>query len=115
MGFIEAVKDGFKRFLDFQGVSSRPAYWYFTLFVIIVSLIITCLEAFKIPTSTVLAIIINLALILPGLALSIRRLHDSGKSGWWLLISFVPLIGAIILLYFYVQPTKTVGNPYRQD
>ena len=54
----------------------------------------------------------GLAILLPGLAVAIRRLHDTGRSGWWLFISLVPLIGSFILLYFYLQNSQPGVNQY---
>ena len=91
VGMIEAVKLAFTRYAEFGGRSRRSEYWWFTLFNVIVSGII----------STVLpdyAWIWSLVMLVPSLAICIRRLHDVGKSGWFYLWILLPLVGSIILL-----------------
>jgi uncharacterized membrane protein YhaH (DUF805 family) len=58
------------------------------------------------------SIVLALALFLPGLGVSIRRLHDTGRSGWWLLIGLVPLVGLIVLIVFFVQDSQPAANAY---
>ena len=60
----------------------------------------------------ILQVVYSLAIFLPTLALSVRRLHDIGKSGWWMLLSFVPIIGPLVLLIFWILPSKESDNPY---
>ena len=91
VSFIDAVKLAFAHYADFNGRSRRSEYWWFTLFNIIVSGII----GFILPD---LAWILSLAVLVPGLALCIRRLHDVGKSGWFYLWMLLPLVGWIIVL-----------------
>ena len=104
MGFMEAVKSCFRRYVDFQGRSSRSEYWWFILFYIIVYVVLL-LAAAVVPILGILALVFVLAIILPSLAVSIRRLHDLDKSGWWILISFVPIIGLILLYWFCLKGT----------
>ena len=73
-----------KNYCQFSGRSSRSEYWWFVLFQFIISYIV--------------AGVANLALLLPGLGLCVRRMHDIGKSGWWILINFIPLVGNIIFI-----------------
>lgn len=113
MGFMDAVKAGFKGYVDFNGTSTRPAFWYFVLFMFLVYIVAFAIDAGLFGGAPVLYTVAALGLLLPNLAVSIRRLHDMGKSGWWLLIGFVPLIGLIVLIYFYCQPTKMEDNIYR--
>lgn len=104
MGFVEAIKDGFGKYVTFSGRSSRAAYWYWVLFAVIVAVVAYIVDlAIGAPILTGLT---SLALLLPGLAVSIRRMHDVGKSGWWILISLVPLIGFIVYLVFVLQPSQ---------
>lgn len=62
--------------------------------------------------SGILSGLYSLAVLIPGLAVAIRRLHDTGKSGWWLLLSFIPLVGAIVLIVFLVQDSQHGTNQY---
>ena len=99
ISFIEAIKLAFTHYADFKGRARRSEYWWFTLFNIIVSGIIGAI----IPE---LAGVWSLVVLVPGLALCVRRLHDIGRSGWWLLIGLIPLAGGIILLVYACTPSK---------
>ena len=105
MSFSEAISDAFSKYVTFTGRSSRSAYWWFYLFgllVVVAALIID----FAIGTYPIIYVVATLALLLPNLAVLVRRLHDSGRSGWWILIALVPLIGAIVLLVFTLQGSE---------
>ena len=91
VGFIEAIKLAFVHYADFSGRSRRSEYWWFTLFNIIVSGVISSL----LPD---FAWIWTLAVLIPGTALCVRRLHDVGKRGWYYLWILLPLIGYIMIL-----------------
>jgi uncharacterized membrane protein YhaH (DUF805 family) len=112
MTFQEAVKDAFSKYTQFSGRSSRSAYWYWYLFLILGEIVAGITDAI-LGTGSIVLIIFALGVIIPGLAVSVRRLHDIGRSGWWLLISLLPIIGFIVLIVFYV--TKSDGpNEYGQ-
>jgi uncharacterized membrane protein YhaH (DUF805 family) len=105
-----------KKYAVFNGRARRKEYWMFFLFNIIIAVILGLVEGFAgiAPESdqSVLGTLYMLAVLLPGLAVGVRRLHDSDRSGWWLLIAFVPIIGAIILLVFMVQDSQPGENQY---
>src|SRR3954469_8993665 len=101
MTFVEAIKDGFGKYVMFSGRSSRSAYWYWALFAFLVGIVATIIDL-AIGTRIV-SLITTLALLLPGLAVGFRRLHDTGRSAWWILIALVPFIGVIVLLVFFIQ------------
>lgn len=103
--------DGFKNFGNFDGRARRKEYWMFVLFNFLVSLAISLLE-FAIPSMVYLRLIYGLAVLIPGLSLSVRRLHDIGKSGWYNLIVFIPLIGAIWLLILMCTDSDPGSNQY---
>jgi uncharacterized membrane protein YhaH (DUF805 family) len=94
-GFVDAIKVCLQKYADFNGRATRPEYWWFVLFNFVLGLVL-----FWAP---ILSIIVSLALLLPSVAVAIRRLHDIDKSGWWLLLVFVPLIGLIALIIFFCQ------------
>ncbi|MDR6554738.1 DUF805 domain-containing protein [Paenibacillus qinlingensis] len=98
-------------YVGFQGRARRKEYWMFVLINIIISIALGIIEAI-IGTNQVLSFIYSLAILLPSLAVAFRRLHDTGKSGWWLLISLIPLIGSIILLVFFCQDSDADDNQY---
>ena len=108
MGFIEAVKSCLARYFDFGGRASRSEYWWFQLFLILIGVALMPLGDF----ADFVGALIGLLLLIPGLAVSVRRLHDTGKSGLWLLIFFIPLLGALVLLLFFVQPSTDGMNHY---
>jgi uncharacterized membrane protein YhaH (DUF805 family) len=100
MDFGQAITSGFQGYVRFAGRSSRSEFWFWVLFVAIVTGVTAVLDVFLFPESQVgvIRLIWSLAVLLPGLAVFIRRLHDLDKSGWWVLLIFIPLIGVIILL-----------------
>lgn len=105
MGFSDAVKQCFTRYSQFQGRAARPEYWWFALFVLVVT------AAARILGDVVNAITV-LVTILPSIAVGVRRLHDTGRRGFWLLLSFVPIVGWIIVLIFLIQPGSPGPNAY---
>ena len=104
MGFGEAVKTCFGKYVDFSGRASRSEYWWFYLFYIIVAVIAGLIDGLL--ETQFVGLIVVLAMLLPILAVGVRRLHDIDRSGWWLLIGFVPVIGGIVLLVFACLPSK---------
>jgi uncharacterized membrane protein YhaH (DUF805 family) len=103
--------DAWKNYFNFDGRSRRQAYWMFVLFNLIAFLIIGGIDG-AIGTGGLLSSIYGLAVFIPGLALAVRRLHDIGKSGWWFLIGFIPLVGLIILIVFFVTDSQPGSNAY---
>jgi uncharacterized membrane protein YhaH (DUF805 family) len=110
MSFSEAVKDGFDHYAKFDGRTGRSSFWWWVLFVIIVSIVANILDAAI--DATIFTIIVSLGLLLPGLSKAIRRLHDTGRTGWWILIGLIPLIGFIVLLIFYLEEGDAGDNEY---
>lgn len=107
MSFVEASKSGFARIIDFSGRSSRSEYWWFLLFYFLVSIVVNILQMVLIGigleiVGAILSFLLLLAFIVPSISVAVRRLHDTGRSGWWILIALIPLLGALILLYFLV-------------
>jgi uncharacterized membrane protein YhaH (DUF805 family) len=94
-GFVDAIKICFSKYVDFNGRASRPEYWWFFLFSFIVSILTMALP--------IVSLIAALAFFLPSLAVAVRRLHDIDKSGWWLLLLLLPLVGFIVLIVFLCQ------------
>jgi uncharacterized membrane protein YhaH (DUF805 family) len=109
--FSEAVSDGLSKYATFSGRTSRSGYWWFYLFYILVLVGASIVDAaIKTPILTGLAV---LALFLPSLAVLVRRLHDTDHSGWWILISFIPLVGTIVIIVFACTdsgPPNKYGN-----
>ncbi len=119
MDFGDAVKSGFVRYFDFVGRSSRSEYWWWTLFVFITGLVIGAIE-FSLGLGTTSAYgplsgLLSLLTFIPGLAVLVRRLHDVDRSGWWVLIIFVPLIGFVLLIYWMVIHGTHGPNRFGED
>ena len=109
MNFSQAVSSFFARWKDFNGRSSRSEYWWATLFVTLTSIFTNILTLFLGLSGSIVAIIVlllivifSLFLTIASLALVVRRLHDTNKSGWWYLIIFT-IIGVLPLLYWYCK------------
>lgn len=108
VGFGEAVKQAFSNGFVYRGRASRSAYWWFVLFEVIATVVLELLIVIPAATHSsaivgLFLIIVSIAIIyvaLVGLALTIRRLHDIDRSGWWVLIGLVPFVGGIVLLIF---------------
>ncbi|MBP6688119.1 MAG: DUF805 domain-containing protein [Lacibacter sp.] len=93
MNFIDAVKSVFTKFTDFNGRARRSEYWWFFLFNVILSFITGFVDEMMDPGGLgIIGIIVSLGLLVPGLAVAIRRMHDVGKSGWFILIPIYNLI-----------------------
>ena len=110
MSFTDAVKSVFSQYVGFKGRARRSEYWWFVLFNIIVSVVISLIA--RLTGWNFLSILYSLAVLLPGLAVAVRRLHDIGKSGWFYLFAFIPLVGAIILLVWFCKDSEPVANAY---
>ena len=90
----------FHEYVTFSGRARRKEYWMFWLFNFIVSFVIGLIEGLAGMEVQFLSTLYSLAVLLPGISVSVRRLHDIEKSGWWLWIGVVPIVGAIVLLVF---------------
>lgn len=99
MTFVESIQTCFSKYADFSGRASRSEYWWWVLFVFLATMAAGIV-------SDKLSALFSLAVMLPGLAVGARRLHDIDKSGWLQLLYFIPLIGWIILVYWAVQEGK---------
>lgn len=110
--FGEAVTKAFSNYCNFSGRAARSEYWWFMLFGCCLSAAISILFCWS-DTLTYLATgALSLFLFLPSFGLLFRRLHDTGRSGWWWLIGFIPLVGSIILLVWCLQPSQAGQNQY---
>jgi len=106
-----------KKYAIFSGRARRKEYWLFVLFNFIASLILSIIDGmfgtYSLETGMgLLSNLYLLAVLIPGIAVSVRRLHDISRSGWWLLIGLIPLIGAIVLLIFMAQDSKPGENQF---
>ena len=108
--------DAWKNYVTFTGRSRRKAYWVFFVFNVIATILANLIDnVLGLAGQSVygpVSMLYALAVFLPGLALAIRRLHDTGRSGWWMLLGFIPLLGWIVLLIFFVTDSQPGSNPY---
>jgi uncharacterized membrane protein YhaH (DUF805 family) len=116
MGFGEAISSGFRNYVGFSGRAARSEYWYWVLFSIICQVVAVVIDKvlFGYGTSALEALV-GLALLLPGLAVVVRRLHDLDRSGWFFLLGFIPLIGAIWLLVWFCTKGTWGSNRFGPD
>ena len=105
--YLDLLKN---KYAEFNGRARRSEYWYFVLFNFIVSLGLGMVDAFT--GMGFLNYLYSLAVIIPGIAVGVRRLHDTGRSGWWLLVGLIPFIGWIVLIVFLVQDSNPYDNQY---
>jgi uncharacterized membrane protein YhaH (DUF805 family) len=113
MGFGQAISAGFSNYVNFRDRASRSEYWFWILFIIIADVVAGIIDA-------VLGIqlvtgIFGLVTLLPNIAIAIRRLHDLDRTGWWILLGFIPIIGWIILLIWYVTRGTVGPNRFGPD
>ena len=100
-----------KKYAVFSGRAHRTEFWMFTLINIIIIVVLSVIEGL-LGSPGIVCLIYYLAVLIPSIAVTFRRLHDTDRSGWWILISLIPLIGAIVLLVFIVQDSKSGENQY---
>ena len=111
--FFNAVE----KYAVFRGRASRKEYWYFLLFYFLIALVLAFVDGLFGAFSDMAGLgllsgLFTLGMLLPSLAVGARRLHDTGRSGWWLLVYFVPLIGSLVLLVFTLRQGDAGENRY---
>jgi uncharacterized membrane protein YhaH (DUF805 family) len=116
MTFGEAIQSGFRNYVTFSGRALRSEYWFWTLFVCLVSAAAEIIDVaiFSNLETGLVSPLASLALLLPGIAVSVRRLHDLERTGWWLLIAFT-IIGLILLLVWDCMKGTTGPNRFGPD
>ena len=122
MNFTAAIRSFWSRFADFKGRSRRSEYWYIQLFLVATNLAVAGIDLALMDGDLdrfianggggIVGLIWIFATIVPALAVLIRRLHDTGRTGWWALVGLVPFVGAIVLLVFTVTDSSPGENKY---
>jgi uncharacterized membrane protein YhaH (DUF805 family) len=113
MNFSQAITSGFSNYVNFSSRAIRSEYWYWVLFIILAEIVTSIIDfalGFQLTTG-----IFGLATFLPSLAIAIRRLHDLDRSGWWILLVLIPLIGAIVLIVWYCSKGTEGSNRFGPD
>ncbi len=108
MGMAEAVRSVLSQYATFSGRARRSEYWWFVLASVIASVVASIVDTAL--GVSIVSLILTLSLLIPSLALGVRRLHDIGKSGWWILIGLIPLVGAIVLIVFFCTDSERGPN-----
>jgi uncharacterized membrane protein YhaH (DUF805 family) len=101
----QAVASVYRQYIGFSGRATRSEFWWFWLFYVVVILVLVAVRA------STLAGLFALVSLVPSLAVAVRRLHDVGRTGWWLLLGIVPF-GGLVLLVWYLFPSKESANQY---
>jgi len=125
--FVDTLKN---RYAAFKGRATRSEYWYFALYCVIIAIILAIVDAMIVNPllgiqpdlegrkSSIISTIFSLGILIPSMALGIRRLHDIGKSGWWIFLGIVPLvnfIGVFVLIYFCTKDSQPGENRYGRN
>ena len=113
MNFTQAISSGFSNYVNFAGRAIRSEYWYWVLFVLIATIATSIIDL--VLGITLFEPIFSLAVLLPSIAVGVRRLHDLDRSGWWLLLGFIPLIGAIVLIVWFCGSGTPGANRFGPD
>ncbi|MCV2370063.1 DUF805 domain-containing protein [Roseateles oligotrophus] len=100
MTFSESIQICFKKYTDFKGRASKSEYWWWVLFVFMISVVGQMI-------GDLAGVLVTIPTLLPCLAVTARRLHDTDRSGWWQLIALIPLIGWAVMIYLCVQPSTS--------
>ena len=119
MSFMDAVKSSFQQYVGFSGRATRSEFWFFYLSFVVASmgmLVLTIVSAFVLDALMglmgLLSMVTTLAFFLPSLSVTVRRLHDLGKSGWMFLVVLIPLAGLILLLVWCISDGEAFDNAY---
>ena len=107
VSFPDAIRSAFSQYATFRGRARRSEYWWFSLFLLLVGILASVLDSalgvdFE-GSGGPVSLLVNLAVLLPSLAVAVRRLHDIDRTGWWLLLALIPIVGWIVLLVFALQ------------
>ena len=106
-GYIATLK----KYADFSGRARRTEYWLFALFNIIIAVLLGVVD-YVLSSPGIVGMVFALAVLIPSIAVGVRRLHDTDRSGWWLLIAFVPIVGTIAMLVFLVLDSNPGANRF---
>jgi uncharacterized membrane protein YhaH (DUF805 family) len=122
MGFGTAIATCFSKYVDFQGRARRSEYWWWFLFYVILLVVANIVDAFVDPGPPgmmfhygYIYLLALLVMILPTLSVTVRRLHDTNRSGFWIFLGFIPIVGLIILIVWYCQKGTSGPNTYGPD
>jgi uncharacterized membrane protein YhaH (DUF805 family) len=113
MGFGQAISSGFSNYVNFSDRACRSEYWFWVLFVLIADIVAIAIDAAI--GKQIISSLFGLAVLLPGLAVTVRRLHDLDRTGWWIFLGLIPLVGAIILIIWFCSRGTDGPNRFGPD
>ena len=112
----QAINAAYLNYANFKGRAPRSAFWWFHIYSFLLSNLAAVLVAYTVLDEqsqvAVLMLFTLFAIAVPGLSVAVRRLHDTGRSGWWLLLAFIPVLGALVLLVFWLGKSQPNTNLY---
>lgn len=106
-GYIATLK----KYADFSGRARRTEYWLFVLFSMVIAMVLGVVD-YVLGTPGIVGLLFTLAILIPSIAVGVRRLHDTDRSGWWLLVALIPIIGTIALLIFLLLDSNPGDNRF---
>ncbi|MBO6784548.1 MAG: DUF805 domain-containing protein [Alphaproteobacteria bacterium] len=120
MNFKQAIETGFRKYFVFSERACRSEFWFWTLFVWVAGILLSVVDgalfsSVAVEGSGPLSGLFSLAVLIPNISIGVRRLHDIDKSGWWLLLLLIPLIGLIILIIWFVRRGTEGPNRFGPD
>jgi uncharacterized membrane protein YhaH (DUF805 family) len=115
MDFGQSIKTCLNKYATFSGRAQRSEYWYFFLFMMIVNIVTSILDSAILEDLPIFSLLATLALLVPSISVSVRRLHDTDRSGWWLLLGFIPVVGVIVLIVFFCRRGTVGSNQFGSD
>jgi len=125
MSFTAAIKSFWSNYAAFKGRARRSEYWYIQLFLVLTNLAVAAIDLILMNGDIdrflanggggIVGLVWILVTIVPALAVLVRRLHDTGKSGWWILIGLIPFVGTIVLFVFSVLDSDAGANRYGES
>jgi len=113
MTFQDSIRTVLSKYATFTGRAGRPEYWWWVLGVLLAALVASLLDWMIFgPDTAIFRGVLSLAIIVPNIAVGVRRLHDTDRSGWWLALTLIPIIGFLVLIWFMTQPGTPGTNRF---
>lgn len=114
MDFQSAIRSGLSKWITFSGRSSRSEFWYWILFVILLSMVLSFI-GLSTSSGSIIGFFVAIFFMVAYFSIAIRRLHDLDKSGWWMLLSLFPVLGTLILMAWFTIKGTVGSNQYGAD
>ncbi len=113
MTFEESIRTVLSKYATFTGRARRSEFWWWVLGVLVLFAVAGLIDRMIFGADTaILGGLLSLAVLVPNIAVAVRRLHDTDRSGWWLLLNLIPVVGFLVLIWFYIQPGTPGANRY---